>query len=122
MKNYDLYKHSPVYTIKELLDYCVTKHNEKDAFVYQNRKKDITISFVEFKNQVNAYGSYLFNKGFNNCHIAVFGENSYEWIVTYFAVVNGGNVIIPIDKELKANEMLTLLKWLAMPHCLVIKP
>ena len=29
--------------------------------------------------------------------IAVTGANSYEWIVTYMAVIIGGGVVLPID-------------------------
>lgn len=109
MKNYGLYKHTPVYTIKELLDFCVTEYGEKQAFVYQNRKKDVSIRFTEFKAQVNSFGTYLFKQGFNDCHIAVFGENSYEWILTHFTITCGGNVIVPIDKDLDCNSIAELL-------------
>ena len=109
MKNYDLYKHTPIYTTKELLDFCVTEYGEKEAFAYQNRKQDISVSFSEFKTQVNAFGTYLFNEGFNSKHIAVLGENSYEWILTHFAVTCGGNVIVPIDKELDVDSIAELL-------------
>lgn len=107
--NYILYKHIPVYTTKELLDFCVSEYVGKEAFAYQNRKQDISVSFTEFKTQVNAFGTYLFNKGYNGKHIAVFGENSYEWILTHFAVTCGGNVIVPIDKELDAESIEELL-------------
>lgn len=109
MKNYDLYKHTPIYTTKELLNFCLTEYGEKEAFAYQNRKQDISVSFTQFKEQVNALGTYLFNEGFNGKHIAVFGENSYEWILTHFAVTCGGNVIVPIDKELDADSIAELL-------------
>lgn len=109
MKNYNLYEHTPVHTIKELLDFCATEFDKKEAFTYQNRKQDISINFAEFKSQVNAFGTYLFKQGFNNYHIAVLGENSYEWILTHFAVTCGGNVIVPIDKELDAESIKELL-------------
>ncbi len=109
MKNYELYKHSSVFTIKELLNFCVTAYGSKDAFAFQTKKQEISISFTEFKAQVNAWGTYLFNEGYRDCHIAVFGENSYEWILTHFAVTCGGNVIVPIDKELDADTIAELL-------------
>ena len=109
MKNYDLYKHTPVYTIKELLDFCVSEYRDKEAFAYQNKKQDVSINFAEFKAQVNALGTYLFNEGYNGKHIAVFGENSYEWILAHYAVTCGGNVIVPIDKELDADSIAELL-------------
>ena len=109
MKNYDLYSHTPIYTIRELLDFCANEYGEKEVFAYQNKKQDISISFTRFKKEVEAFGSYLFHEGFKHSHIAVFGENSYEWILTHFSVTCGGNVIVPIDKELDADSITELL-------------
>lgn len=109
MKNYDLYKHTQVNTIKELLNYCVAEYGGKETFTYQNKKQKVSISFTQFKREVEQLGSYFFYEGFKDCHIAVFGENSYEWILTHFAVTCGGNVIVPIDKELDADSIVELL-------------
>lgn len=109
MKNYDLYNHTPVFTIKEMLNYCVTEYGEKEAFAYRDKKQDISISFTELKKAAELFGTYLFHKGFKDSHIAVLGENSYEWILTHFAVTCGGNVIVPIDKELDADSIAELL-------------
>lgn len=110
MKNYDLYKHTPVCTTKELLDFCVTEYGEKAAFAYQNKKQEISVSYDEFKSQVNAFGTYLFSKGYNSSHVAVLGENSYDWILVHFAVTCGQNVIVPIDKDLDADGVAELLQ------------
>lgn len=109
MRNYELYQHPLVYTIKELLDFCAKEYGEKEVFVYQNRKQDISVSCSKFKFDVNAFGTYLFSRIGIGSHIAVFGENSYEWIVTHFAATCGGNVIVPIDKELETNNIEKLL-------------
>ena len=42
--------------------------------------------------------------------IAVIWENSSKWYETYLAVVCGVGIIVPLDKELPANEVLNLLK------------
>lgn len=109
MKNYALYDHTPVCTIRELLNFCAVEYDKKEAFAYQNKKQNISISFAEFKADVDSFGSYLFKEGFNSCNVAVFGENSYEWILAYFAVTCGKNVIIPIDKDLDADSIAELL-------------
>lgn len=92
------------------MELCLTKYGDKEAFTYQNKKQDVSVSFAEFKTQVYVFGTYLFNEGYNGGHIAVFGENSYEWILTHFAVTCGGNVIVPIDKELDAASIAELLQ------------
>lgn len=109
MKKYELYNHTPIYTTKELLDFCTKKYRSKETFVYQNKKQEISISFDRFHSEVNALGSYLLYQGFKDCHISVFGENSYEWILTHFAVTCGKGVIVPIDKELDADGVAELL-------------
>lgn len=110
LKNYELYKHTPVYTIKELVSRCAEKYNKRPAFLYQEKKKDIVVDYTMFKSDIEAFGAYLFKNGFKNCHIAVYGENSYNWILTHFAVTCGKNVIVPIDKELEASDIAYLLK------------
>lgn len=109
LKQYELYAHPKVDTLKELLAYCAEKHNSKTAFAYQSKKNDIEVSHIQFKCDVDALGTYLFDKGYKGCHIAIFGENSYEWILTHFSVTCGGNVIVPIDKDLKVNDIIELL-------------
>lgn len=109
MKRYELYSHPKVNNLKELLAYCAEKHRSKTAFAYQRKKNDIEVSHIQFKSDVDALGTYLFNQGYKGCHIAVFGENSYEWILTHFSVTCGGSVIVPIDKDLVVNDIIELL-------------
>ena len=52
-------------------------------------------------------GTWLYSKDFHRKHIAVIGENSYEWLVAFFAITCGGNVAVPIDKELPENRKIT---------------
>ena len=110
MKKYALYSHNPIFTTKELLESCVNKYGRKEVFAYQNKNQDISVSFLEFATAVNAFGTFLLKAGLNDGHIAVFGENSYEWILTHFAVACGKNVIVPIDKELDADSVVELLQ------------
>ena len=109
LEHYELYAHQKVNTLKESLAYCAKRHNTNTAFAYQRKKNDITVSHIQFKTDVDALGTYLFSHGYQNCHIAVFGENSYEWILTHFAVTCGGSVIVPIDKDLDASDIAELL-------------
>ena len=110
MKNYSLYPNLLQPTLKDLLCFCAEKYGEKPAFQYADRKTDVSVSFAQFKAQVEMLGTYLYEAGYRNCHIAVFGENSYEWILTHFAVTCGKNVIVPIDKDLDAEQIAELLR------------
>ncbi|MBQ8688112.1 MAG: AMP-binding protein, partial [Ruminococcus sp.] len=70
-----------------------------------------TITFRESRDDINALGTFLYGKGFRDgAHIAVIGENCYEWIISFLAVANGGNVAVPIGKEYSAEKVAELLR------------
>lgn len=97
------------FTLKELMDYGAKAYGDSPAFIYAEKKKDVVISYKKFKEDVDCLGTWMFRKGYEHCQVAVFGENSYQWIMTYFAVTCGKNVIVPIDKDLPAREVADLL-------------
>ena len=95
--------------LKDLIDRIGVKYADDTAIKYNRDGKKIEISYARLKKDINALGTYLYNEGYKEKKIALIGENCYEWIISYFAVANGGNIILPIDKELKAGEIVPLL-------------
>lgn len=85
--------------LKDMVNFCAKTYGDKTAFWYTKGKKEIRHSFKDVQADVNALGTYLYSIGLKDTHIALVGENSYEWIIAYLAVINGGNVIVPVDKE-----------------------
>ncbi len=70
----------------------------------------IPIDYTLMTHDIDALGSKLVESGMIREKIAVMGANSYEWIVTYMAVIIGGGVVLPIDKELSPGEIDNLLE------------
>jgi long-chain acyl-CoA synthetase len=108
-EQYPLYEVDHVNNLKELVNHTAEKYGNKPAFTYERRKETISVSYNQFKSDVNALGAEFHFTDLINVKIAVIGENSYEWILTYFAVVNSGSVIVPLDKELPAAEIKDLI-------------
>lgn len=67
------------------------------------------ISYVQFKDDIDSLGTKLTELGLKDKKVALIGENSYKWVVSYLAVVNGTGVIVPLDKELTEMEIRNLL-------------
>ncbi len=111
MKEYPLYDAPMITSLKHLIEYAAENYGEKPAFTFERGGEDITVDFIQLKNDIYALGTYFYSLGLKDGDkIAVMGENSYEWIITYFAATNGSNVIVPIDKELGAPEVANLIK------------
>lgn len=98
-KSYPYYSVPEVRDMKDLIDYCAASYGDKTAIWFRKKGDVIKISFKQLKKDVDSFGTYLYSIGMRDKHIAILGENSYEWIVAYFAVVNGGNTVVPLDKE-----------------------
>ncbi len=109
-KNYPYYDVPFVNDMKELLDYCAENYRDKTAFWHGKGDKEVHHSYIDVRDDVAAFATYLHSAGFSGKHIAILGENSYEWIIAYFAVVNMGGVVVPIDKELDIESITALLK------------
>lgn len=98
--------------LKELLNLGCTRYKDSPSYLV----KDVpggeyrSIPFSKLKEDVDAIGTELFSMGLGNKKIAVLGENSYNWVVTYLATTTGGGVIVPLDKELSRKELLHLVQ------------
>lgn len=90
---------------RELVKYCGREYADKTAFRWIENKVEKSKTYKEFAEDVEALGTYLISKGYNRTHIAMIGETSYETILVYFAVINSGNVIVPIAKESTPEDL-----------------
>ncbi len=68
------------------------------------------ISYRKTAEDIDNLGTGLINLGLAGKKIAIIGENSYEWIISYLATVNGTGVVVPLDKELPNQEIINLLR------------
>jgi len=109
VKKYPLYAHPRLKTIDELLRYGVEKYGDMPLFRYAVRKDEVTVTYRAFYEEVQALGVWLQAQGLRGRHVAVYGENSYEWIAVHLAVTCSGGVIVPLDKELTVPQVQELL-------------
>ncbi len=104
---YDAREHTD---FRELLNFAAFAYNTDDAFIIKTGKdKDRNpiyrhVSYSTFKEEVNAFGAGMLKMGYLGKRIAVIGKNSYEWYMSYFAVLCGLGVVVPLDKGLPYEE------------------
>ena len=107
------YEQSDFKTIKEVFlrsqekfadkTFILEKFNPKEAF------KEIT--FKEFGNDVIALGTALVNKyNLKDERIVIIGETTYNWYLSYMAILCGVGIAVPVDKELPPNEIQNVIE------------
>ena len=107
-----LYKTRYINDLRDMIYSSAEIFGSKPAFLVKDVPggKYRPISYIQLKEDINDLGTRLIDMGLKGKKIAVIGENSYKWVVTYLAVTNGTGVIVPLDKELTAIEIGNLLK------------
>lgn len=107
-----LYEVRDVENLRELIDGSVERFSQRPAFMVKDKTKGkfVSISYKKMQEDIRSLGTSLINLGLRGRKIAVIGENSYYWAISYFAIANGVGVVVPIDRELKEKEVGNLLK------------
>ena len=110
MKKLKLFPAERMRDMRELVQRAAKKYNGVVAYKQYDENGDIVVyTFRQLLEDMNALGTVLTNRGYSGKHFAVIGESSYEWILSYLAVVNGVGVIVPIDKELPNDDIAKLI-------------
>ncbi len=122
MKNKKYPYYDTLEDISDLKDLILTKaadSPDKIAFVYPCETGEMRKTYHDLKEDINAFGTWMYKNKIKDKHVAIIGKNSYEWLVAFLACVNGGNVAVAIDKSLPANEISELLKLADVDYAMV---
>lgn len=112
MKPYPLYKTREISTIKDIFAYPLAHTPDKDAFrVRQKPDQFAAISWKQFKQDVDNLGTALYAHGMKGRHIAVIGDNMYEWVLAYMTALCGDMVVVPLDKDLPPEQLAHLISF-----------
>jgi long-chain acyl-CoA synthetase len=105
------YTVAKIANLKELLNLSTEMFCDQDAFLVKDSGGSYRgITYTQFKHDIDSLGTSLIDIGLKDKNIAVIGENSYQWCVSYMSVVCGTGIVVPLDKELPIEEIENLLK------------
>ncbi len=111
MKNYPLNPTEIVRDLKELTDRSARLYADKEAFLSMTGKTGYkSVTYRRFGEELSALANALLSRGLAGKRIALVGENSYPWLLSYFAVVNTNSTVVPMDKELTEDELKALVQ------------
>ena len=110
MKNEFVYNVREITNIRELLEGSFEANPDNIAFLARTADNGVSqILYHTLMEDVKGFATFLNAQGLEGKKVAVVGKNCYEWALTYLAVCAGTGVIVPLDKELRADEIETLL-------------
>ena len=112
-KNYPLYETTVFEDFRIMTENVAAKYPNKIAYSFKENphKPAVTrMTFAETKDYIVAMGTGLIAEGVREKHIAIIGEASYNWVTSYYATMSIGAVTVPVDKELPAEDIKSILE------------
>ena len=94
---YKLYDVEKFGTIKEMMELAVKEAGDTVAFKFRRDGQIQDVTYRQFYADTMALGTALASLGMGDRHIAMVGENSYNWIMVYLTVLKSSGVYVPID-------------------------
>ncbi len=94
--------------VRELIEFAGEEYVNKCAFSFKPNpnKSDIKrISFNQLRDDVRSLGSELISMGCSGKHCVLIGAFSYQWALTYFAILSVGGILVPLDSEWSAEDL-----------------
>ncbi len=98
-------------SIPEALMAVVEKYPDMVAFSEPDPGGNYhSITYRELRRKVDAMARAMLDR-FAEPVVGVTGSNSVAWAITYLATLRAGGTVVPIDRELPVQEMLTILHY-----------
>ena len=109
MKNgtYPYYEMPEIKTLRELVEYGKKKRGDEPFLFNSNNESISSKDFADFNREL---GTFIINKGLNKANIGIIGENTGEWCIAFFSIINSGNTVVPLDRNLKKEEIIELFE------------
>ena len=110
--NYPLYETTHFRDFREMTENVAKRYPDRYAITYRKNphdKEPVHITFAQARDRVRDLATGCIAMGMRDQTVAIIGETSPEWIFSYFALMSIGAITVPIDKELPAEDILSIL-------------
>ena len=98
-------------TIQQMLERKSSLYADKTA--YSTRKEDLSVSsltFSEVFTLLTEFSARLRTLGLKRReHVAIVGENSPQWAISYFAIIWAGAIAVPLDARARTEHIKQVL-------------
>ncbi len=110
--NYPLYETTHFSDLREMTENVAKRFPDKVAFRFKKdvREKEVlSYTYEQSRVYVRSLATELIAMGLTDKKVALIGEAAPEWAFSYFALMSVGAIVVPIDKELPAPDIASII-------------
>ena len=104
-KEFKLYPCDEINSIVELAERSKRLYGDSVAYVYKEKRQKVEKTYNDLVADSKKFAQFLMRQNLKKGHVAVIGGSSYQYIVSYYAAMYAGLVIVPLDKELSFEDV-----------------
>ncbi len=98
-------------TLPEMFRITTKRYGDRPCFTIYEGDERISLTYNEALKKIEAVSRWLYSQGIRKGDkVAVTGKNSPEWAVAYLGILFAGATVVPIDYQLKQEEIELLIK------------
>lgn len=99
------YESKRIENLRSVLRAAERHYGARPAFLQKKDGVYVPTTYSEFADMVESLGTELTASGLRGARVIVMGDNCLEWATVYMTVVCGLGVIVPVDKDIPAEEL-----------------
>jgi len=94
-------------TLKEIIVTGTKRGGDKKMVMFLDKEKNMCeLNYNQMWRKICGLGTYFKSLGLvGHKKIAIIGENVIEWVIAYYAILCGGNIVVPMDYKLPAEDL-----------------
>jgi long-chain acyl-CoA synthetase len=106
--------------LPQLLDFAARQYGESPFLLTHSEAGWQARSFARCAREMHAFAALLAREGVRSGdRVGIQSENRAEWGLAYLAVLDAGGVVVPLDAQLKPQEVGEILATSGATHCIV---
>ena len=111
-RNYPEYEVPQIKYLCEMILMKSQTQPDDTAFAWFENSDEKRVTYREFAENVMCVSERLKKEEIRDTNIGLFGDNSYNWLVLFAAVIDSGNIAVALDKDMMADEISEILERL----------
>jgi len=91
-------------TLKDIIERNAELFGDKIAVQYRHKSREIIKTYSQLKTDIMSLSIYT-----KEMRVGILGENSYDWVMVFCAVIVSNGIIVPIDTEVSENQLVNII-------------
>ena len=99
-----------IISFKQMTEKNASVYGDKAIYIYKENGEMLEKSYARFSEEIKCLCTCFYERNLAGKRIAITGDTHPSWMVAFYATIITGGVVVPLDRELDADQMAEFVK------------